>query len=102
MSRPFKSSRKAALAVLNSGIRLDKLSGQFMGQLVATNLDVLSRPQADWVANLLKRAKLPQLDLRSARGLPKTRGTRCPSCKRQPNDPGDVGATSRPNRGSFK
>ena len=59
MSRSFKSSRKAAVAVLNSDIGLSEKAYSFLGQLVATNPDELSRRQAAWLDDLLEEAGLP-------------------------------------------
>lgn len=58
MSRPYKSSRKAALGVLNSGIRLTGKGGQFLGQLAADDPKQLSDKQLAWLHGLLKRADL--------------------------------------------
>lgn len=56
--QPFPNNRAAALALLNSGHRLTRKAGQFLGQL-AVDTAPLSDAQADWLANLLDRAGLP-------------------------------------------
>ncbi len=55
---PFQNHREAALAVLNSGIRLSRNAGRFLGQL-AVDPSPMSEAQADWLGKLLDRAGLP-------------------------------------------
>lgn len=57
---PFQNHREAALAVLNSGIRLSRNAGRFLGQLVADSAP-MSAAQAEWLAKLLEKAALPAL-----------------------------------------
>lgn len=60
MSAPFQTQREAALALLNSGARLTRKAGQFLGQ-VAVDPTPLSDAQRDWIDTLLTRAELPAL-----------------------------------------
>lgn len=57
---PYTDHRSAALALLNSGHRLSRKAGQFLGQL-AVDLSPMSKAQADWLAILLDKAGLPPL-----------------------------------------
>lgn len=59
-SAPFPDHRAAALALLNGSNRLNRRSGQFLGQL-AVDMSPLSDAQLDWLAKLLERAGLPPL-----------------------------------------
>ena len=59
--RPFKTHRHAALAVLNGEHRLSRKAGQFLGQ-IAVDPAPLSEAQRNWLAKLLERAALPELD----------------------------------------
>ena len=61
MSR-FNSPRDAALALLNSGFRLTRKAGSFLGQLVVDPAP-MTAAQSDWLTTLLERAKLPPLDV---------------------------------------
>ena len=61
MTQPFTSQRDAALALLNSGARLTRKAGSFLGQLVVDDTP-LTAAQADWLATLLARAGLASLD----------------------------------------
>jgi hypothetical protein len=56
--QPFTSQREAALALLNSGCRLSRKAGQFLGQLVA-DATPMSELQLSWISKLLNRAGLP-------------------------------------------
>lgn len=56
----FPNHRVAALALLNSDVRLTRKAGQFLGQL-AVDATPLSEAQADWLDKLLERADLPPL-----------------------------------------
>ncbi len=60
MADPFTSQRDAALALLNSGVRLTRKAGSFLGQL-AVDSTPLSEAQESWLATLLERANLPPL-----------------------------------------
>ena len=60
MSESFSDTRSAALALLNSGMRLTRKAGSFCGQLVA-DPSPLSDLQRDWLYTLLERAELPPL-----------------------------------------
>lgn len=55
---PFLDHRLAALALLNSGDRLTRKAGQFLGQL-AVDPTPMTEPQLRWLANLLDRSELP-------------------------------------------
>lgn len=57
----FTSHKEAALALLNSGTRLTRRSGSFLGQLVVDPTP-MSDAQRDWLAKLLQRADLPALE----------------------------------------
>lgn len=62
MSKPFENARDAALALLLSEeARLTRKAGSFLGQC-AVDRSPLSAAQADWLATLLDRAGLPQID----------------------------------------
>ena len=56
--RAFPDQRDAALALLQSGARLTRKAGQFLGQL-AVDPSPMSERQRDWLATLLERAGLP-------------------------------------------
>jgi hypothetical protein len=56
----FTSHRSAALALLNSGVRLSRKAGQFLGQ-IAVDSTALSGAQLDWLDKLLEKAGLPPL-----------------------------------------
>lgn len=58
--RPFTTHREAALALLNSTVRLTRKAGSFLGQLVA-DPSPLSEAQTDWLGKLLEKAGLPPL-----------------------------------------
>lgn len=55
---PFVDHSAAALALLNSGERLTRKAGSFLGQC-AVDPTPLTTAQADWLATLLERAGLP-------------------------------------------
>lgn len=57
---PFSNHRDAALALLNSGARLTRKAGQFLGQL-AVDFSPMTEAQADWLAKLLDKHSLPFL-----------------------------------------
>jgi hypothetical protein len=57
---PFTNHRKACLAVLNSGVTLNRREGQFLGG-EAYNDTPLSEKQTAWLAKLLDRAGLRPL-----------------------------------------
>jgi hypothetical protein len=57
----FSHPREAALALLTGGHRLTRKAGQFLGQL-AVDPEPLSDAQSGWLANLLKRNGLPELE----------------------------------------
>jgi len=57
---PYSTHRDAALALLNQGGRLTRKGGSFLGQL-AVDPTPMSPAQSDWLATLLERAGLPQL-----------------------------------------
>lgn len=59
-SPAFLNQRDAALALLNSEVRLTRKAGQFLGQLVVDE-SPMSEAQDDWLAKLLERAGLPPL-----------------------------------------
>lgn len=61
MTRPFKSTRKAALAVLTSGTRLSTNAGRFLGELVAKDPKRLTASQLAWLSYLLAMAGLPAM-----------------------------------------
>lgn len=65
MAEPFPNQRQAALALLNGDYRLSRKAGQFLGQL-AVDSSPMSNAQADWLAKLLKRNRLPCLAEQSA------------------------------------
>jgi hypothetical protein len=58
---PFGSARQAALALLTGETRLTRKAGQFLGQL-AVDPAPLSERQAQWLAALLERARLPAFE----------------------------------------
>jgi hypothetical protein len=58
--KPFADHRAAALALFNGGARLTRKAGSFLGQLVADPTP-MTPAQADWLAKLLEREKLPPL-----------------------------------------
>jgi hypothetical protein len=61
MTAPFTAPKAAALALLNSDVRLTRKAGSFLGQTVADPAP-LSQAQAEWLATLLDRAGLPPLE----------------------------------------
>ena len=54
MAEPFTKHSDAALALLNSGERLSRKAGSFLGQLVVDPTPLTDR-QADWLDTLPKR-----------------------------------------------
>lgn len=56
----FPNHRSAALALLNSGARLSRKAGQFLGQ-IAVDPTALSEAQSNWLDKLLEKAGLPPL-----------------------------------------
>jgi hypothetical protein len=60
MSAPFPSVRAAALAVLNSDAPQSWKSGQFLGGICYMD-GPLSERQAKWLADILRKARLPPL-----------------------------------------
>ncbi|WP_201030925.1 MULTISPECIES: hypothetical protein [unclassified Sphingobium] len=58
MMAPFIDHSAAALALLNSGERLTRKAGSFLGQL-AVDPTPMTTAQAEWLAKLLDRAGLP-------------------------------------------
>jgi len=58
---PFREHRSAALALLNGGYRLTRKAGQFLGQ-IAVDPTPMSEAQADWLAKLLDKHKLPPIN----------------------------------------
>lgn len=55
---PFIDHSAAALALFNSGERLTRKAGSFLGQLVVDPTP-MTPAQADWLSTLLERAGLP-------------------------------------------
>ncbi len=55
---PFADQSGAALALLNSGERLSRRAGSFLGQLVVDPTP-MTPAQAAWLGTLLERAGLP-------------------------------------------
>lgn len=60
MADRFTSHRDAALALLCSDARLTRKAGSFLGQL-AVDSTPMTPAQAEWLAQLLERAQLPEL-----------------------------------------
>lgn len=58
--QPFFDHRQTALALLNGGFRLTRMSGRFLGQL-AVDPSPLTDAQADWLDRLLAKHGLPSL-----------------------------------------
>jgi hypothetical protein len=58
MGTPFVAHRDAALALLNSGGRINRKSGSFLGQLAVDDTP-MSEKQIAWLSTLLERASLP-------------------------------------------
>ena len=54
----FSDHRLAALALLNTGARLTRKAGQFLGQL-AVDPTPITEIQSQWLAKLLERNELP-------------------------------------------
>ena len=54
----FTNQRDAALALLNSGTRLTRKAGSFLGQLCCDSTP-MTDAQESWLASLLERAELP-------------------------------------------
>lgn len=52
--------KEAALALLNSGAKLTRKAGSFLGQ-TAVDPTPLTQPQREWLSTLLERAGLPSL-----------------------------------------
>ena len=65
LAEPFDSHRDAAIALLSGPYRLTRKAGQVSGQ-IAVDPSPLTDSQAEWLANLLRHAKLPQLNIGSA------------------------------------
>lgn len=57
---PWADARSAALALLNSGERLTRKAGSFLGQ-TAVDPAPLTPAQRDWLSSLLDRAGFPPL-----------------------------------------
>lgn len=57
---PFTTQRDAALALLNSGVRLTRKAGSFAGQL-CVDPTPMTEAQVSWLTTLLDRADLPPL-----------------------------------------
>jgi hypothetical protein len=57
---PFVNHRQACLAVINSGMPLSRMEGQFLGGQ-AFNDSPQSEKQSAWLIRLLDRAGLPPL-----------------------------------------
>ena len=64
---PFKTSRKAAVALINSDIRMTEKRPAFFRHLVGTDLSQMSPRQASWLATMLDEAGLPPHRIRVAR-----------------------------------
>jgi hypothetical protein len=60
MAEPFASHRDAALALLNTGERLTRKAGSFLGQLAVDPMP-MTDAQFSWLDTLLERAGLPPL-----------------------------------------
>ncbi len=60
MANHFTNHREAALALLNSGCRLTRSAGQFLGQC-AVDCSELTEKQANWLGKLLDKHGLPPL-----------------------------------------
>lgn len=60
MTLIFDTHRDAALALLNSDVRLTRSAGSFLGQLVADPTP-MSEKQIAWITTLLDRAGFPPL-----------------------------------------
>lgn len=58
MSKPYAHHRDLALSVLNSGCRLSRKAGSFLGQIVAEPLP-LTPAQREWLTALVDRAAKP-------------------------------------------
>lgn len=58
---PYPDPSAAALALLNSGTRLTRKAGSFLGQIVADPAP-LTPAQNEWLGVLLERAGLPGVD----------------------------------------
>lgn len=58
----FTSQRDAALALLNSGVTLNRRSGSFLGQLCADDTPMTIK-QSDWLDALLEKAGLGPLEI---------------------------------------
>lgn len=57
---PWADASSAALALLNSGERLTRKAGSFLGQ-TAVDPTPLTPAQREWLSTLLERAQLPPL-----------------------------------------
>lgn len=57
----FATPAIAALALLNSGQKLTRKAGSFLGQCAVDDTPLTAK-QFDWLATLLDRAGLPHLD----------------------------------------
>lgn len=58
---PFPDHRSAALALLNGEGKLTRKAGSFLGQCVVDQTP-LTKAQSAWIATLLDRAGLPQIE----------------------------------------
>ncbi|MBD3761468.1 hypothetical protein [Rhizorhabdus sp.] len=61
MANPYATHHEAALALLNSGTRLSRRAGSFLGQLVVDPAP-MTPAQEDWLSQLLERAGLPAFE----------------------------------------